>query len=287
MNNAQQVNPAPALYAAAIAMIALGFAGGGHLWIAGGFSRAAFLVALCMTVAPAAIAVASVHERFGPVALSTALFGTVICSNGAMASLFFVHYLTGSWVIAVPLCIIFILLGGLSSVGVVASCRLWFSHSNSAFIIAIVALSNALVVAVWAARSASKRDIGSATTVDFYGLFGEITYGLAVGSSTAFGIYFFTVIVLLVAIPTATLWRNTLINRKVFVVTTSVSVLGTFAVITYVAFDSVRLIIDRIEPVDVISAIVAAVISIFGCAMAAALMGVIVWWYRALRRHEF
>ena len=52
-------------------------------------------------------------------------------------------------------------------------------------------------------------------TVDFYGLFGEITYGLAVGSSTAFGVYFFTVIVLMVAIPTATLWRNTLINRKV------------------------------------------------------------------------
>ena len=129
MNNTNGVNPALALYAAAIAVIAFGFAGGGHLWIAGGFSRAVFLAALCITVAPAAIAVASVHERFGPVALSTALFGTVICSNGAMASLFFVHYLTGSWVIAVPLCIIFILLGGLSSVGVVASCRRWFAHS--------------------------------------------------------------------------------------------------------------------------------------------------------------
>ena len=296
MDSAQRVNPAPTLYAAAITLIAFASTGGVMLWGDVTTGKIYVLVALSAIVVPAAVAVANVRERLGAMVLSTALLGIAIFVNTAFFSLVGIYAASGSWILGIPFCIAFILFGGASLVGAIATCRRWFSNAIAITIIAAVVLTNALMVASRATWLASEPDqevefqmfdrVISLGGGVFYGLAGDLTAALGTTISTIFIVWSFAMIVMFIAFPAAAWCRSIGIDRSVSVAATVISIAGNIALIAYIVFIYIG-IISRTkwyEDVDIASAMVAAVVSIFGCMMAPALMGVTVWWYRALRR---
>ena len=258
-------NPAPAFYAAAVAVAALGISYGYTYWFA-------FCPTL-LAVTAAALVGTIASDRFATVALSTALFGIVMCVNGA---LFFSVGLTllGKELVLLVLftflCIVSISLGGLAIISAMGACRRWFSNANAASIIAAVVFANSLIIA---ADSAAER---AGWPLVFDGVGEAIWYGIIPASVAAFSACLVAVIVSSTAVPLATWCRDSGIDHGVSLIVTALAIMASVAAVAL----AVLTIGGSIASWDIL----AGGVSLLACALATLVLSVVVWGYRVLLR---
>lgn len=320
MDSARRVNPAPAVYAAAVAVVVAGASFGtlvGHVEEA--FTAVFFAALLAVVAATAAVATLfDIKTDSGTVlGFPSAIGGMVVALNvgltfGANA----IHRL----VVDVPLYpwqneatlwiwdvvywtafTIGIVVAGLASVGAVTAGRRLLRDVSPIFIIAYAIAMNAVIVAVATAFSASWPDTEYSLTLmrsvvvdngPFYGVKDAIGDGAFVtGIPTTLAVWFGFIVIFFIA-GAVRRYDNENIDRIVSLTAIGVAIIAAaVAVIIGVASapaavagandESIRWYGRNLEAEP---AIVAGVISILGCAITAGMAGIVAWWYRALRR---
>lgn len=310
MNGTQGVNPAPALYAAIVAVVAYGLVASNQNWLGssapgGGIALGSALV----SVTSATVALAIVSKDFRPIVAVVAIAGTVIALDLAVAAgIGVVNFPSmnsdrigvGSLVFYGVALAVLTIIAGLAGLGAVAVCRRCFANTGPYHIVISAIVVNAIVVSAGSAFNALLLDqefIGLRLTyVDrgvFYGLGEEIAVaaGISAISMTIFPVTFISAAAFTIAIAVQRRYSNDRIDRIGSVTAIGVSILAavvaTLAAVTYVVYvvaDANAYHASQGRDLDVASAIVAGSVAILGCAITAVFAGVIAWWYRALRQ---
>ena len=310
VTSSQRVNPAPALYAAIVSVVAYGLVVSTFDWI--GSSPAGSGVALgsaLVSVASAAVALAMVCRDFRPVVAIVAIAGTVIALDLAVAAgIGVVNFPSmtsdrigvGSLAFLGVALALSTIIAGLAGLGAVAVCRQCFANTDPYHIVIYAFVVNAIVVSTGSAFNELLLDqefIGLRLTyVDrgvFYGLGEEIAVaaGISAISMTTFPVAFISAAAFTIAIAVRRRYSNDRIDRIVSVTAIGLSILAaavaTLAAVIYVVYvvaDTNAYHASQGRDLDVDSAIVAGVVATLGCAITAGLAGIIAWWYRTLRQ---
>ena len=309
MTSPQRTNPAPALYAAAVAVVTYGLVVSSFDWI--GSSPPGSGVALgsaLASVASAAVALAVFSRDFRPMLAMVAISGSIIALDVAVAAGVGVMNFPGSNSerTAVGHLIFFgvafaasTVITGLAGFGAVGACRRCFTNTAPCYMVIWVFVINAVIVSAGSAFNGLLPDqefIGLRLTyVDrgvFYGLIEDVAMAAGI---TAIVLTIFPVLCVSIAIftsATAVLRRysNDRIDYIVSVTAIGISIIAavvaTLSAAIYVAYvvaDANAYHAGWGRDLDVASAVVAGVVAILGCAITAGLAGVIAWWYRTLR----
>ncbi len=313
MASAQRTNPAPALYAAAVAVLAYGVAMAAFFNIDGGTSPAQFvaMIVALVSVVSAAIGLAVVSEDSGPVlTIIAAIGGTIIALDVALdVSIVALNFpsnysdnIDTGELIAAGVGVVLTVIAGLALAGALATCRRYFTNTNPYFIVISVIVVNAIVVSVASAFSGLNPDADFGISdrgfyrvpVDggvFFGLGGDIESAVI---TAIFSIAFPVAFVAGATFISATAaWRrlsSERIARAISVTTIGISV---FAAVIAVLVATIG-VVDGVAgaeanearwglDLDVVSAVVAGLVAFLGCSVVTGLAGVVACWYQALK----
>ena len=307
----QRVNPAPALYAAIVAVLAYGIVMSTQDWW--GYQSHSWSVALgsaLVSVASATVVLSGwlPRDNFRSIVAIVAIAGTVIALDVAVAAgtaiLFPSGYSDGipvrAFVISAVGLVISTVIAGLVGVGAVNACRRCFANVNPYYIVISAIVVNAIVVSAGSSFNGLLPDqdfIGLRFTyVDrgvFYGLGEEIAVAAGISAilMTLFPVTFISAAAFTIAIAVRRRYSNDRIDHIVSITAIGISIfaavvaaLAAVVYVVYVVVDANAYHADQGRDLDVASAIVAGLVAILGCAITAGLAGVIAWWYRALRQ---
>jgi hypothetical protein len=200
MDSAQRVNSAPALYAAAVAILAYGVAFAATFNL-GGDSPAgnvAMIVSL-VSIVSATVAVAVGSKDFRPIWAIIAIGGTVIALDVSLAigvaALNFPsnnsdNIGAGAITAAGIGFVILTAVAGLVGVGALATCRRYFANTNPYLVSMLVIVVNAIVVSISSAFSGLSPDVEFRISDRIYPVTvdGGVLYGLGddIGNSVGF-----------------------------------------------------------------------------------------------------
>lgn len=320
MDSAQRVNPAPAVYAAAVAVVVAG-ASFGTLAVQGDEAFTAVFFAALLAVVAATVAVAvlfDIKTDSGTVlGFSSAIGGLIVALNvGLTFGVNAIHYLVVDiplypwqneatlWIWHVVYWTAFaigIVVAGLASVGAVTAGRRLFGDVSLILIIAGAIAMNTVIVAVAAAFSGSAPDTEYSITLmrsavvdngPFYGVKDAIGEGTFIaGMPTTVAVWFGFIAIFFVA-GAVRRYDNENIDRIVSLTAIGVAIISAaVAVIIGVASAPAAIAGANDESIrwygrglETEPAIVAGMVSILGCAITSGMAGIVAWWYRALRR---
>ena len=293
MTSSQGVNPAPAIYAVTVAILAYGLVVSTFDWI--GSSPPGSGIALgsaLVSVASAAVALAVASGDYRPIVAIIAIAGTVIALDVAVAAgigiLFPSGYSDGIPVralaiIAVGL-VVSTVIAGLAGVGAVTACRRCFANSNPYYIVASAIVVNAIIVSAGASFNGFLPGSGI-----------DVEIAMAAGMTAILFTIFPVLLVSTITFASATAVRRWYSNDRIGR-TVSITVIGISVMAAIVAaLTAVVYIVGVVADVNahyadwgielgVAPAVKAGIIAILGCAVTAVFAGVIAWWYRALRQ---
>jgi hypothetical protein len=312
MDSAQRVNSAPALYAAAVAILAYGVAFAATFNL-GGDSPAgnvAMIVSL-VSIVSATVAVAVGSKDFRPIWAIIAIGGTVIALDVSLAigvaALNFPsnnsdNIGAGAITAAGIGFVILTAVAGLVGVGALATCRRYFANTNPYLVSMLVIVVNAIVVSISSAFSGLSPDVEFRISDRIYPVTvdGGVLYGLGddIGNAVGFTAILFTLfpVAFIAGVTfisaTALLRRhdNEGIARAVSVTAIGISVVATVIAVLAATISVVDSVGDANahhaswgRDLDVASAIVAGIVALLGCAVVAGLAGVVAWWFQSLR----
>ena len=293
MTSTERMNPAPAVYAAAVAAVVfiISFFAGNA--IGGGVQGGewAFPVTIILILVmgmSATIAVAMATEGVGPMAFFTAICIIVVALNVALfLCVGFIIEDSGLPIPAIVLpvfVVLAIIIAGLANFGAVAACRRWFPDARAIRVVVVAIFANVFVVGAISAASASQPDAGDL----FSGMGGDIWIGTGLASIFAGEIWFVVTVVFLVAAALRNRCRNAGIDRIIFTVAVGGAVVLAIITIAFTVSITGISIANSDRSFDIPAAIVAGVVSLLsGLAVtgAAALIGTACrrYYRRALR----
>ena len=310
MNSAQRVNPAPALYAAAVAVVAYGLVSSCFEWI--GSSPPGSGIALgsaLASVAAAAVALALFSRDFRPMLAIVAISGTIIALDVAIAAGAGVMNFPGSNSerIAIGHLIFFgvafavsAVIAGLAGLGAVAANRRCFTNTGPYYTVIWVVVINAVIVSAGSAFYGLLPDqefkLGAGLVyVDrsaFYGLGDDIgmVAGVTVILLTNFPVTCVSIATFASATAVLRRYSNDRINRIVSVTAIGISIIAAIVAtlsaaihVTYVVADANAYHASWGQGLDIASAVVAGVVATLGCIITAGIASVVAWRYRSLR----
>ena len=316
MSTSQRVNPAPALYAAAAAVVAHGISFGVLDFGVGDHWLGATMAVALLAVASASVAVAMDSEDYRPIVIIMAIAGTVVALDIALGAAVkvmpflskVVYYSSNEhqsifWGSVFPVIafVVSTVIAGLAGIRAVTAYNRCFPNVNAYYVVMLVIVMNTIIVSAGSIFESLRPDVEVAslfriTYVDrgvFYRLDDDIAFaslGVAM-LFTAFPVAFVSAITFASAAAIRRRYGNEEGARIVSVTAIGMTVIAAVVVafisaihVIYSVSDSNAYHAGHGQELDVESAIVAGVISILGCAITAVLAGVIAWWYRALRQ---
>ena len=293
MASSRGVNPAPAIHAATVAVLAYGFVMSTQDWL--GYSSPSWGVALgsaLVSVASAAVALAVASGDFRPTVAIIAIAGTVIALDVAVAAgvgiLFPSGYSDGIPVralviIAVGL-VVSTVIAGVAGVGAVTACRRYFTNRNPYYIVMTAIVVNAIIVSAGASFNGFLPGGGIDEEI-------ALAAGMTAILFTIFPVSFVSTITFASATAIRRWYSNDRLDRTVSITAIGISVMTAIvAALTAVVYvvgvvaDVNAHYADWGTDLGVAPAVEAGIIAILGCAVTAGFVGVIAWWYRTLRQ---
>ena len=302
MISEQRTNPAPAVYAAAVAILAFGVSWGMVGWggITDDTTITVVLATAIVAVVSAAIAVAVTSEGSGIVVAFAAIGGAVIALDVALiAGLIIVistviaHIYTGVFIaVAYGVFGVSIIVAGFAYVGVIVVYRRLeqrFVHPLVS-ITAVIAV-NAILISVTSALNASHPGSDLSLIVDrsiYSGIHDYIWMGVIVSIIWVVVILILYTIVLFVVQNCRRLLIDAGSEHMIVVTAIAIAIIATivsvFFTVINTANTNTRYIDWYGEGLDLDAAVATGGVSIAGCAITAAVAGVVAWWYEALRK---
>ena len=294
MTSPPKTNPAPALYAVTVAVLAYGLVMSTQDWF--GYSSPSWGVALgsaLMSVASAAVVLAVASGDYRPIVAIIAIAGTVIALDVAVAAgvgiLFPSGYSDGIpirdalVIIAVGL-VVSAVIAGVAGVGALTVCRQCFTNSNSYYIVISAIVVNAIIVSAGASFNGFLPGGGIDEEI-------ALAAGMTAILFTIFPVSFVSTIAFASATAIRRWYSNDRLDRTVSITAIGISVMAAIvAALTAVVYivgvvaDVNAHYADWGTDLGVAPAVKAGIIAILGCAVTAVFAGVIAWWYRALRQ---
>ena len=299
MTNAQRTNPAPAVYAAAVAIVSFGISWGIIGW-GGSTSDTAIiivLVAAVVAVVSASVVVAVTSEGLGAIvvfaaigsiviALDVALEAGVIIAISAVAD----NIRVGVFVAAGISFAVAAIVAGLAIVGVVAARRRLGRSFNPILVIVIVTVVNTVLIAGVAAFDASHPGRELSVIIDrsvYSGLHDYIWMGIVISVVCTVIILFLATVILIFGHSCRSWYRDAEAERIISVTAIGVAVIAAvvsmFITGLNIAITNAHYIDWYGQGLNIATAVAAGGVSIIGCAVTAGIAGIVAWWYRALR----
>lgn len=317
MDSARRVNPAPAVYAAAVAVLACGVAGATLSNLSGesegAIAFSAMLVSL-VAVVSSSVALAVGYSDFRPLLAVVAIGGTVIALDAALAAgvnaINFPsndsEYTTiGGLIFNAVFCALAVVVAGFVGVKALSACRRYFGNVNPYIIVLSTIAVNAAVVTFGAVSSGVHPDIDfeisfSPPGMDVIPVDGGMFYGLGqdITSAAVFDAIFFTVVPVMfisaIGVIGTIALRRRYFNCKTYsgivVAATGIAMITSIIAVLVTTVGVIGGIADAKvhhaswgRDLDAASAMVAGIVAFLGCAVVAGLGGVVGWWFESLR----
>ena len=320
MDNERRVNPAPAVYAAAVAVLAYGVAVATLSNLGGEDEGAIAFTAMSvglLAVMSSSVALAVGYSGFRPLLAVVAIGGTVIALDATLAAgvnaINFPsnesEYITiGGLIFNVVFCALAVLVAGFVGVKALSACRRYFRNVNPYIIVLSTIAVNAMVVTFGAASSGVHPDIDfeisfSPPRMDVIPVDGGVLYGLGqdITSAAVFDAIFFTIVPVMFisaigAIGTIALRRRYFNCRTyggIVVAATGMAVITSIIAVLVTAVGVIGGIADAKvhhaswgRDLDADSAVVAGIVAFSGCTVVAGLAGAVGWWFQSLRERR-
>lgn len=279
MDSSRSVNPAPALYAAAIAVVAFGIVFTHSMeWVSldlpdFNVPDVAWLT-FFIGVAAASAAVAMSTDSFGTAVAFAAITATSIAFDVAW---FFVGLAIYDGVFfglipnifSIIFGLIFVIITGIAYASTMTICRKWFSYTNPVWAaVSGIIVAFLIITGVVAIQS---------------GMFQYVAISSHASASAGLVVimaFFLGAIVFFVVVPCRKLCHAIGIDRVISIIAICVTIVAT-VVSVGVAVISLS---DAIDAFGIIPAVAAMGWNTVQCAIIVGLASVVVWWYRALRR---
>ena len=278
MTSERRTNPAPAVYAVTVAVVAfiISVFVMSSSFVDGAEFAFPVVVALIMIAGVfATVAVVMASDGFGPIVFFTTVGGTVMALNVALfLSVALTINNSGLPIPAIVLPVftaVAIVIAALFSVGSVAAGHRWFPSRNPVTIVIVAVGVNFFIVAVASAIFASEPDGGNL----FFGVGGDIWFGTGLASLFTGEIWFVVTVVFVVAAALRNRCRNAGIDRIISTIAVGGAVIIAIVTIIFAAFIIIISIANTDKSFDVVSAIVAGVVSLLSGIAAAGIAAII------------
>lgn len=311
MNNARRVNPAPALYAAAVAVLAYGVTVG----LTSSWGRELALTDIpkvtgLVAIVSASVALAIASSNFKSALSIVAIGCTVIAIDVAVAtgvsamnfpSITSDNSSIGTLTIYGVVSCVFIVIAGLTGTVGIALCREHFGNVRSYLILLSVIALNVIVLVFSSAIRGIHPDVDIEFTAGqiqsipinngmLFGVGYDISDAALFLCGTTAILTFISVIILTGIIILKRRYNNATSNRIII----SMTAITIIASIVTVLFAGVSIFIAIADfnayhysssgrDLDVASALVAGIVALLGCTVVTGLAGAVAWWFQSLR----